>query len=69
MQRDKRIEEQKEAYPTRKNRRQEGQRARMPVDQKTSLLECWMAKIDGKKTRWLDGQKDRRVDSQKARGQ
>ena len=66
------IEEQKKkkAYVTRKVRRQEGQRARMPVDQKASLLEdkLWQ-KIDGKKTRWLDGQKDRIVASQKARGQ
>ena len=39
------------------------QRAGMPVDQKTSLLEGQMAK-----TRWLDGQRNRIVDSYKDRG-
>ena len=52
----------------------------MPVDQKTSLLEGYMAKkqmarkLDGQNTRSLemqtmDGQIARRVDGQKARGQ
>ena len=55
------IEEQKKkkAYVTRKVRRQEGQKARMPVDKKTSLL-------DGKKqmARKLDGWMARKIEEQ-----
>ena len=56
------IEEQKKkkAYVTRKVRRQEGQKARMPVDKKTSLL-------DGKKIRWLENQMAGWLERQKSR--
>ena len=67
-QRDRRIEEQKKAYTTRKVRRQEGQRARMPVDQKTSLLEGQMAKNrwqENQMAGWLERQKSRQLEGQR----
>ena len=57
---ERKIEQQKNRRI--KARRQEGQRARMPVDQKTSLLEGYMAK-----NRWQENQMARTLDRQKCR--